>query len=139
MATKLKQKLLKKSTVFNGKKITLFSLDGVVWSSRDWEPEKIKERQETEKIKLEAVAGGGEAAEEGAAEKSESNQEIEADDDVIYPIGEESKTKAGKSKEKGASPDTKNRKPKAASIKPKARETSSKTTKKKVQPKRKAA
>jgi hypothetical protein len=95
MSAQKKGKFFTKTSSFQGKTVKLFSIDGVIWSTRSWELEKIQERHEAERVKLDpadtAVAEGDESA-----EKKEVVEETAIDavieDDVV-----EVKVKASKS------------------------------------------
>lgn len=127
MTPKVKQKLLKKSCSFNGKKIVLYSLDGVTWSSRDWEPEKIKERQETEKIRLESLS------EDGAKPEAEGEKSEQSEDGESPPVADDADEAPAK---RGRKPGAKTKQ----IVKPKLRETQGqKVAKKKPQAKKRAA
>lgn len=63
-----KARLQKKLVRFGAKEVTLWSLDGVTWSSRKDELESIKERQESQKVTAAHLRGEAqEAGREGAA------------------------------------------------------------------------
>lgn len=55
MADGKKIKYLTKSVTFSGKEITLFSLDGLTWSTRRSELLTIKERQERDRVSFAAL------------------------------------------------------------------------------------
>jgi hypothetical protein len=55
MSESKKIKYLSKSVAFNGKTLTLFSIDGQTWSSRKQELLEIKERQERDKVSFVAI------------------------------------------------------------------------------------
>lgn len=73
MSKAKKSKYLTKKTSFQGKEMTLYSIDGNIWSSRPWELEKIVERHEAERIKLDPTAVA-----EAAAEGEEAVAPLEA-------------------------------------------------------------
>lgn len=52
MSNKNKSKYITKKTSFGGRELILYSLDGNIWSSRPDELEKIQERHDNERIKL---------------------------------------------------------------------------------------
>ena len=77
---KKKQKYLTKTVKFGEKQFTLFSLDGVTWSSRKDELHMILERQELERKSFNQIIG--EQPAEKAAEDGASKEEKDVDDDV---------------------------------------------------------
>ena len=104
-----KQKLLKKTTVFNGRKLVLYSLDGEIWSNRTWELEKIAERHESERITLHEDEKEKEEGE--PAEKQAEAQDSEEKDKI-------SKVKKGAaSKSSSVKPNTRQRSKKITSNK----------------------
>ncbi|MBX7143670.1 MAG: hypothetical protein K1X79_04395 [Oligoflexia bacterium] len=97
MADKDKKKIkyLSKTVKFAGKSMTLYSLDGMTWSSRKDELHQILARQEQERAAFNQMIGdaatkakSAETTEEGAPEESRENEEImEMDDlDVIEDV-----------------------------------------------------
>ena len=73
-----KQKYLTKKTKFGGQEITLYSLDGLTWSTRPNELQAIMDRHANERILLEAGKEDSEEAEDSKAKKDEE----EEDDDL---------------------------------------------------------
>ncbi len=67
MSKAKKSKYLTKKTSFQGKELMLYSIDGNIWSSRPWELEKIVERHEMERIKLDPTAAVAEVEGKGDA------------------------------------------------------------------------
>jgi hypothetical protein len=55
MSDKKRIKYLSKTVAFQGKQISLFSIDGVTWSTRKQELLEIKERQERDKVSFAAI------------------------------------------------------------------------------------
>lgn len=55
MNTKKKVKYISKTVAFQGKQISLFSIDGITWSTRKQELMEIKERQERDKVSFAAI------------------------------------------------------------------------------------
>lgn len=55
MAEGKKSKYITKSVKFQGKEVTLYSLDGFTWSTRKQELALIKERQERDKVSFAAI------------------------------------------------------------------------------------
>jgi|GEM_PF-1144428 len=90
MSQKTKQKYLTKSTSFGNKKLTLYSLDGLTWSSRCDELEVIRERHEAQRITFAQIKGTVKPEEADDKEKAKEStndggpQELiaELDDDV---------------------------------------------------------
>lgn len=79
-----KSEYMQKAVVFGGKKLVLFSLDGVTWSSRKDELRAIMERHEQEKITINDIRGVAEDTEEtkGAAENADDKaHDILAEDE----------------------------------------------------------
>ena len=99
MAAPNKNKYMQKTVAFNGKQMTLFSLDGITWSSRKDELAQILERHEQERANIgelknrllrreadeegEGVDGGGEAR------PVSENSDYEADGDELEEAEEE--------------------------------------------------
>ena len=92
MTEKKKGKFLHKTTRFGTKELTLYSLDGVTWSTRKDELQAILDRHEAERLKLLANMGEAKAQEE-AEKKTEPKEEkdtreeegpmiVEADADI---------------------------------------------------------
>lgn len=91
--TKKKSKYLTKTVKFGEKQFTLFSLDGVTWSSRRDELHMILERQEQERKSFNQIIGeqpaekpaDGEAKEADGVDAEDADL-IVAEDDEILPI-----------------------------------------------------
>jgi hypothetical protein len=89
--SKKKAKYITKSVKFGGKQFTLFSLDGITWSSRRDELHQILERQEQERKSFNQIMGD-QTAEKGAApdgepkEAEEDTELVAREDDEILPI-----------------------------------------------------
>lgn len=112
---KKKVKYLSKTVKFAGKNMTLYSLDGMTWSSRKDELHQILERQDQERAAFNQMIGDAAAkpktpeGEEGqgeTAESSENEEMLEMDElDVIEEAVVEDapvKTKGRAAKLKGA-------------------------------------
>lgn len=89
--TKKKSKYLTKTVKFGDKQFTLFSLDGVTWSSRRDELHMILERQEQERKSFNQIIGEQPAEKSADGEQKPTEEEedpnlIEAEDDEILPI-----------------------------------------------------
>ncbi|WKZ56363.1 MAG: hypothetical protein QY326_06410 [Bdellovibrionota bacterium] len=81
-----KQKYLTKTVKFGGKTLTLFSIDGAVWSSRKDELTTIQERHEAERQKLAQLKPEENSAEEETKSNEEEgagSNEAESDDGVV--------------------------------------------------------
>lgn len=85
MATEKTSKYMTKTTSFGGSSLTLYSIDGVTWSTRKDELDKIKERQEKERVLLDP----NKAEDENLAE-AELDKEIDLDADEPIDIDEDS-------------------------------------------------
>lgn len=88
--SKKKAKYLTKTVKFGDKKFTLFSLDGVTWSSRRDELHQIIERQEQERKAFNQIMGDQSAKPADGATEEEPEKEdeklLEAEADEILPI-----------------------------------------------------
>lgn len=90
--SKKKAKYITKTVKFGDKQFTLFSLDGITWSSRREELHQILERQEQERKSFNQLLGdqGAEKtkapAAEGEAEEGEDERLLEAEADEILPL-----------------------------------------------------
>ena len=78
-----KSEYVQKTVTFGGKKLVLFSLDGITWSSRKDELRAIMERHEQEKITINDIRGVAEET------KDEKEQEEEGADDKAHDILEQ--------------------------------------------------
>ena len=74
MAAKSKNQYLTKKVKFGGKDMTLYSLDGMTWSSREGELEEIQARHEREKVTINDITGAAEVV-AGDEEKAKENDE----------------------------------------------------------------
>ncbi|MBN8547841.1 MAG: hypothetical protein J0M12_00850 [Deltaproteobacteria bacterium] len=91
---KKKSKYVTKTVKFGDKQFTLFSLDGVTWSSRKDELHMILERQEQERKSFNQIIGeqpADKAAEDGEAKEKDVDEDgpvelMDAEDDAILPI-----------------------------------------------------
>ena len=102
-----KIRYLSKTVAFAGKSLTLFSIDGLTWSSRKQELLEIKERQERDKVSFAAIK----ESEEGAAALPSAKKKVISDDEedtasIVaeedYPIVDYSLDETeGQSKRKG--------------------------------------
>lgn len=98
MSQKRKGAYLTKEARFGGTKVTLYSLDGVTWSSRKEELHAIQERHEKEKITFNEIKGVGEAEEEPAAAEAKT-----ASDDEQFDIND-TEDEGAKPKKRGRPP-----------------------------------
>lgn len=157
MSEAKKMKYLSKTVTFGGKSFTLFSLDGLTWSSRKQELLEIKERQERDKISFAAIKEeNGEtrvvAKVKGKSEDYSGDEVAEAEDgppDTDYAIDEEApkNSKRGRGKPAlktvAAAPNKKSNakkavKKKVAKVTPKKRPSSKPKVKAKAKKKRAA-
>lgn len=90
-----KSKYLTKVVKFGNKSLTLYSLDGLTWSSRRAELQAIKERQEANRVTFAEIKGETQEAEdkEESEEKEEGAVELKVSDEE-----EGTATKKGKAK-----------------------------------------
>ncbi len=102
---KKKTKYLTKSVKFGEKQFTLFSLDGVTWSSRREELHMILERQEQERKAFNQIVGeqtAEKAAPEGEEQADAVDEKlIEAEDEELLPIDAEDDSPKAKLKASG--------------------------------------
>ena len=126
MNAKKKGKFLIKSTQFNGKEMKLYSLDGIIWSTRQWELPKIQERHEAQRITLDPNLVKEEEGVEKVAEELKDELDEIADIVVVddkEPKGKSAKKAAGKIPAKGEESKAKVMKAaKAPIVTPKARQ-----------------
>ena len=89
MSQKTKQKYLTKSTSFGNKKLTLYSLDGLTWSSRCDELEVIKERHEAQRVTFAQIKGIVKSEEEEDKDKEKDSSDENSGTDLIKDIDDE--------------------------------------------------
>lgn len=116
MAEGKKLKYLSKTVRFQGKEISLYSIDGVTWSTRRQELSQIKERQEAAKVSFAAikeengetkvVAKGpsGSEDEDPIEEDSKRDEYEEFEEDVLDHQDTESPPPVKAGKDKKAAP-----------------------------------
>ena len=96
MNAKSKAKYQTKTTTFGKQKVTLYSIDGLTWSSRPNELDAIKERHEAQRITFAQIKGEVKEAQE--EQEKESTEEETLDpvaviDDLDLPEPKKLKTK----------------------------------------------
>jgi hypothetical protein len=77
-----KSQFMTKTTSFGGKKVVMFSIDGLVWSTRKDELAGIKNRLDNQKVTLELAP----KEEEGKSSEEEKSEEKEIDDGLDIPV-----------------------------------------------------
>jgi len=80
MSSKGKLKYMQKSVKFRGAQLTLYSLDGMTWSSRKQELTHILERQETQRITFGQIKGGPSSGGSGASKSEDGEEKIEEEE-----------------------------------------------------------
>jgi len=86
MATKTKSQFLTKTSVFGGKKIVMYSIDGLIWSTRKEELSIIKDRLDNQRITLELATKEGD-------DKTNKKEKIETKEEKEEPEIEEDEFK----------------------------------------------
>ncbi len=86
MVNKSKSQFQTKTTTFGGKKVVLYSIDGLIWSTRKDELSVIKDRLESQKVILEIsgkTADGAAKTPEEEVEKEEvKDEEVDEADEI---------------------------------------------------------
>lgn len=132
-----KGQFMTKTTSFGGKKVVLYSIDGLIWSTRKEELAIIKHRLDTQKVTLDLSPKEEEGKE---SEETKQEEDMAQDDIELAPIEVEvdSKSKKMKQVSKANSSDKKAQLLKNKSIK-KGKDLKAAVSKSKKSAKRKAA
>lgn len=77
-----KSQFMTKTTSFGGKKVVMFSIDGLVWSTRKEELAGIKNRLDNQKVTLDLTP----KEEEGKSSEEEKTEEKDIDDGLDLPV-----------------------------------------------------
>jgi hypothetical protein len=77
--TETQTKYLTKVVLFNGQKMTLFSLDGNTWSTRKVELSEIKKRHELQRAELAGIKEEGETAQPTAPSARRDEEDLDLD------------------------------------------------------------
>lgn len=116
MSDKKRIKYLTKVVKFGGKDLTLYSIDGVTWSSKKNELLEIQDRHEKQRAALQGLKPeveeepvDKEAKEE---EKEESDVEVVIDEDIDIDYEEDDEEDDSPKAKKGKSPPAKDKPPK---------------------------
>jgi len=132
-----KGQFMTKTTSFGGKKVVLYSIDGLIWSTRKEELAIIKHRLDTQKVTLDLSPKEEEGKE---SEETKQEEDMAQDDIELAPIEleDDSKSKKMKQVSKANSSDKKAQLLKNKSIK-KGKDLKAAVSKSKKSAKRKAA